>query len=136
MMKLIDEAERAVAHDTAFAIRQFRQRASFDLDFAGTQGVQAAQYVEKCTFSGAGSTDNGYRAPTLEAEADVAQHIGAQAALGIGLGDAGGAQDNIVCRGHHSYLKAAAGWVRDARQAGYRVANRQNTKAIAAIQPT
>src|SRR5579863_8688583 len=98
MMELIDETERAVTYLAAFAVGKRRQRTSFDLDLARAQGVEPAEDMQKCTLPRARGTDDRERARAREREADIAQHIGAQIAFGIGLGNARGAQDDIALR--------------------------------------
>jgi hypothetical protein len=99
-MKLIDEAERAIAHDAALAIGQLRQRAALDLDLARRKRVETAEQVQQRAFPRSRRADDRQRLPARDGEIDAAQYFGAQLSFAVGLGDDGGTQYRCNVRSH------------------------------------
>lgn len=93
MVKLIDEAQRAVAHDIALLLAQRRERLAQQRHAAGVGVVEPAQHVQQCRFARTGSTDDGHLLASVNAHIDATQDFDVQAALFETLGQALAQQD-------------------------------------------
>src|SRR5206468_5746913 len=85
MMKLIDEAERAVAHLAALRFGQRRERRALDEHFAAGWRVQSAQQVQQRTLAGAGSADDGDTLARADIEIDAHQHRNVERPIAVRL---------------------------------------------------
>ena len=85
MMKLIDEAERAVAHLAAFRFGQRRERRAFDEYFASRWRVESAQQMQQRALAGARSADDGDTLARANVEIDAHQHRNVKRSIAIRL---------------------------------------------------
>ena len=99
MMELVDEAERTIALATSLGVGQLGQHASVDLDLAGTERIEAADDVQQCRLARAGRADDGHGLAATQREVHVREDARSQVAFFVDLGDAGGAQDDVVAFG-------------------------------------
>ena len=119
MVKLVNEADRAVAQFAARGFTQLRHRLALNVHFTAGGQVQPAQHLQQGGLAGTGRPHDRHPFTTLHSEIHAiehAQHAGAGAELlheTLGLQHGNRGRHEV-----HSWRKACAGARREARHAG------------------
>ncbi len=96
VVKLVDEAQRAVAQQPAGRLVQRREFLAGEPDAAGGGRVQAAEHVQQGALARTGAADDSHPLPRQQVQLDAGQHLHRLRPLVVALAQVAATQHRLV----------------------------------------